>query len=107
MFELRREGAIAGDGGPAVVEQLHVRTADVDHWLHREEHAGAELWAGAGPARVDDLRAVVEEAADAMTTEVADDGVAVAFGVALDRRRNVAQPVAGPCLLDADHEALV
>jgi len=60
MLELRRKRAIARDRSPAVVEQLHVRTAYVDHRLDREEHPGSELWAGARSSRMDHLRAVVE-----------------------------------------------
>src|SRR3954467_396056 len=33
VFELRRQGAVTGDGGPAVGQHLHVRTAEIDHWL--------------------------------------------------------------------------
>src|SRR5438128_869295 len=50
MFELGRERAVAGDGGPAVVEQFYVGAADVDHRLDGEDHARLELGAGAGAA---------------------------------------------------------
>jgi hypothetical protein len=61
-----------------------------------EEHAGLELRAGAGAAGVDDLGAVVEQAAQAMAAEIADDAVAVRLGMALDGVGDVAEPVAGP-----------
>ena len=101
MFELGRERAVAGDRGPAVVEHLHVGAADVDHRLDGEEHAGLELGAGAGAAGVDHFGAVVEQPAEAVAAEIADDAVAVGLGVALDGVGDVAEAVAGPGLLDA------
>src|SRR5687767_5068504 len=50
MLELGGERAVAGDRGPAVVEQFHVGAADVDHRLNGEEHAGFQFGAGAGTA---------------------------------------------------------
>src|SRR5215203_4210185 len=107
MLELGGKRAVARDGRPAVVEQLHVGTADVDHRLDGEEHARTELGTGAGAAGVDDLGAVVEQAANAVAAEVADDGVAAGLGITLYSRSNVAQPVAGFRLLEADHKAFV
>src|ERR1700749_450929 len=40
VLELSREGLIAGDRGPAVVENLGLGAPGVDHGLHREDHAG-------------------------------------------------------------------
>src|SRR5690242_8682833 len=107
MLELRGERAVAGYGGPAVVEHLHVGAADVDHRLDGEDHSGLELWAGARAAGVDDLGAIVEQPADAVAAEVADDAVALAFGMALDGVGDVAEVVAGPGLLEAEHQAFV
>src|SRR4051794_29539049 len=107
MFELGRERAVAGDGGPAVFEHLYVRAADVDHRLDGEDHARLELGAGAGTAGVDDLGAVVKDAADAVAAEIADDAIALAFGMALDRIGDVAEMVAGPGLFEAEHQAFV
>src|SRR4051794_28848006 len=94
MFELSRKRAVTGDGGPAVFEHLHVRAADVDHRLDGEDHARLEFGAGAGTAGVDDLGAIVEDAADAVAAEIADDAVALAFRMALDRVGDVAEMVA-------------
>ena len=107
MLELRRQGAVAGDGGPAVVEHLHVGFADVDHRLDGEEHAGAKLRAGARAAGVDDFGAVVEQPAEAVAAKIADDAVAIGLGMALDGVGNVAQAVAGPGLLDPQHQAFI
>src|SRR3954470_8297533 len=104
MLELRRERAVAGDGCPAVVEQLYVGAADVDHRLDGEDHAGLELGARAGAAGVDHFWAVVEQAADAVAAEIADDAVALTFGVALDGVGDIAEMVSGPRLLEAEHQ---
>ena len=42
-----------------------------------------------------------------MSAEVADDAVAVLFGVGLDRVADVAYMVAGFCLFDAEHQAFI
>src|SRR3546814_550855 len=107
MFELGGEGAVAGDGSPAVVEHLARGLADVDHRLDGEEHAGAKLGAGAGLADMDDLRSVVEIPADAVAAEIADNAIAMALRVSLDGVRDVAQMVAGPRLLEAEHQRFV
>ena len=107
MFELSRQRAVAGDRGPAIVEQFHVGAADVDHRLDGEEHAGLQFGAGAGAAGVDHFRAVVEQPAEAMAAKIADDAVAVLFGMALDGVADVAEPIAGPRLLQPEHQAFI
>jgi hypothetical protein len=57
MFELGGKRAVAGDGGPAVLEDLGRRLADVDHRLDREEHAGLQLRTGPRLGGMDHLRA--------------------------------------------------
>src|SRR5687768_3921624 len=95
VLELGGEAAVAGDGGPAVVEQFDRRLADIDHRLDGEEHAGPELGAGAGAAGMDDLGAVVEDAPQAVAAEIADDAVAIGLGVGLDGVADVAEMGAG------------
>src|SRR5260221_2039359 len=107
MFELRRQRAVAGDRRPAVVEHLHVRPSKVDHRLDGEEHARLELGPGAGAAGVDDLGTVMENSADSVAAEVADDAVAAGLGMALDGVGNVAEMIAGLGLLEAEHQAFV
>src|SRR5204862_943566 len=58
MLELGGKASIAGDRGPAVVEDLGGGLADVDHRLDGEEHARPKLGPGAGAAGVDHLRRV-------------------------------------------------
>ena len=50
---------------------------------------------------MNDLGTVVEQAPDAVAAEVADDAVAVTFGMALDRMADVAEVIARLRLLDA------
>src|SRR3546814_10855640 len=68
----------------AVVQRLHVGATGVDHRLDREEHAGFQDHAGAGPPDMDDVGRVVEHAAKAVTAEIAYHAITVFFGVLLD-----------------------
>src|SRR5690348_11726035 len=99
MLELGGKRAVAGDGGPAVFEQLYVGPTDVDHRFHGEDHSWLQLGAGAGASGVDDLGTVMEEPADSVPAEIANDAVALRFGVALDRIGDIAEIIAGPGLL--------
>src|SRR3954462_2404655 len=76
VLELGREGVVLGDGGPAVLEDLHRVAAGVDHRLDGEQHAGPEDQADlaavrVGVAEVADLGRVVEDAAEPVADEVA------------------------------------
>src|SRR3546814_12250335 len=106
MFELGGEGAVAGDGSPAVVEHLARGLADVDHRLDGEEHAGAKLGAGAGLADMDDLRSVVEIPADAVAADIADNAIAMYRRVCMGAARQVAQHVSLAALLEAAYHDL-
>src|SRR3954467_2120314 len=56
---------------------------------------------------MDYFGAVVEQAPDAVAAEIADDAVALAFGMPLDGIGDVAEVIAGPRLLEAEHQAFV
>ena len=84
-----------------------VRAAKVDHRLDGEDHTRPERGAGAWAAGVDDLGTVVEQAADAVTAEVADDAVAPLLGVDLDGVGDVAEMIARARLLEPEHQAFV
>src|SRR5262245_33060107 len=71
VLELGGERAVARHRGPAVGEHLHVRAAEIDHRLDREEHAWAQHDAFAGPANMHDVGLVVKQAAEPMAAEVA------------------------------------
>src|SRR5688572_20871480 len=107
MLELGGEAAVAGHRGPAVVEQLAVRLADVDHRLDREEHSRPKLRAGAGAAGMNHLGRIVEHPAEAVAAELAHDAVAMLLGMGLDGARDVAEAIAGARLLDAEHQTLI
>ena len=107
VLELGGEGAVAGHGGPAVVEHLHLRAAGIHHRLDGEEHAFLELGAFTGAAEMEDVGRGVEGAADAVAAEVADHGEALLLHVALDGVADVAERGAGLHHGDAAEQALV
>src|ERR1700679_4052800 len=62
VLELRRQRAVAGDGGPAVVEHFHLGTAGVHHGFDGEEHARLQHRTVTGPAEMQDIGRLVETA---------------------------------------------
>ncbi len=68
---------------------------------------GRKLRPGAGPTGMDDFGAVVEQAAEAVAAEIAHDAVAMLFGMGLDGVADVAEAIAGPRLLEPEHQAFV
>src|SRR3954451_8232265 len=107
MLELGRKRPVAGDGGPAVLQDLHVGAAEVDHRLDGENHSRHELGAGAGTTGMDHFGAVMEDATNAVTAEIANDAVTARFGVALDCVGDVAEMIAGFRLLKPQHQAFI
>src|SRR3984893_11767665 len=91
MLELRRQRAVAGHGGPAVRQNLHMRLAEIDHRIDGEEHAVLQRHALAGPADMDDVRLVVEHAAEAVTAEIAHHAHALRLDKTLDGVGGVAR----------------
>ena len=90
VLELGRERAVARDGGPAIAEYLHMRTAEIDHRLDGEEHPGLQRHAFAAAAVMQDVGLVVEQPAKAVAAEVAHDGAALGLGEGLDGSADVA-----------------
>src|SRR5579872_993962 len=107
MFELRRQRAIPRHCGPAVRQDLHMRLAEIDHRLDREEHAGAQLHAFAGAADMNDVRLVMEHAPQPMTAEIAHHAHALWLDIALNRMTDVACGGAGLYGSDAAHHRLI
>ena len=107
VLELGGERAVPGHGGPAIVQDLHLRPADIHHRLDGEEHAGAQHRAFAGAAEMQDVRRLVEAPADAVAAEVADYGEPVPLHEDLDRMADIAERRAGPDRRDATHEGFV
>src|SRR4030081_176264 len=95
MLELRRQRAVARHRGPAVGQDLHMRLAEVDHRLAGGEKARAPPHAFAGPADMNDVRLVVEHAAEAMAAEIAHHAHALRLDEALDGMPDVAGGGAG------------
>src|SRR5205807_6369448 len=95
MFPLRRKAVVGGHDGPAIGQTANAGPAGIDHRLDRENHSRLQLESRPGPPVMQNLRLLVELAADAVTAEFTHHGKAVAFGVALYRRADVAQGRAG------------
>src|SRR3954467_8377549 len=79
VFELGGQAAVAGDGGPAVVEDFYLRATGVHHRLYGKEHALAQDRTLADTAEMQDVGGLVEAAADAVAAEIAHDAEALAF----------------------------
>src|SRR5882724_12969321 len=100
------EAAVAGHRRPSVLFQLDLGTAGVEHGLDRQHHPLTQADAAVGLPEVRDLWILVLTLADAVPDEVAHDRETAALGVALDGRRHVAEPRAGPRGPDARFERL-
>src|SRR5690606_21083465 len=72
VFELCGQAPVRGHGRPAVVQDLAVGGAAVDHGLDGEDHAGAHARPASPLSVVGHLRLGVERAADAMAHEIPD-----------------------------------
>ncbi len=107
VLELGRQRAVARHRGPAVGQHLHVRAAEIDHRLDREEHAGPQHDAFARPADVHDVGLVVEQAAEAVAAEVAHHAHVLGLDIGLDGGADVAGGRARPDRRDAAHHRLV
>src|SRR4029079_6433674 len=94
VLELRREFAIARHGRPSVGQNFHVRLPEVDHRLDREQHTGFEQDALAWLAVVQNVVSVVETRPEAGAAKVTHDSAALALGVLLNCRADVAGRVA-------------
>src|SRR4029079_171733 len=60
VLELRGKRAVAGDGGPSIGQHFHVRAAEIDHRLNREEHSVIEDGASPRKYDVDNVRLIVK-----------------------------------------------
>ena len=107
VLELGRQGAVLCHRGPTIAQHLHLIAAGIDHRLDGEEHALAHDRAVLRPPVMQDRRRVMKDAADAVAAEIAHDGIAVAFGIALDRIADRADMGTRPHDGDAAHHRLV
>ena len=67
-----------------------MRLAEIDHRLDGEQHAGLELEPFAGLAVMQNVRPVVEHAAQAVAAEIAHHAAALALGIGLDGGADIA-----------------
>src|ERR1700712_5061 len=89
MFELRREAAVAGHGSPAVVEDLHLVSAGIDHGPDGEDHARPKRQPFMGAAIMQHVWRLVEAAADAVAAEITHHAKALRLDIALNRVADV------------------
>src|SRR5437879_11674340 len=82
-------------------------TAEIDHGLDREEHAGPQHDALACPAHVDDVGLVVEQAAATVPAEIPHHAHVLPFDIALDGEADIARGGARADHRDAPHHRLV
>ena len=77
VLELGRQGPVFGYSRPIVVQDFHLPSPDVDHWLYGEGHAW--LHSGASPplADVADLRIFMKAAPNPVAHELANNGAAL------------------------------
>src|SRR4051812_35989017 len=107
MLELRRERAVARYGGPTVGQNFDVRLAEIDHRFDRKEHSGFQRHAFAGATDMDDVRLVVEQAAQTMAAEIANYAHALRLDKALDGMADITRSRARFHGGDAAHHGLV
>src|SRR5690606_29417948 len=105
MLVLRSQRAVARNGGPAIGQNLHMRLAEIDHGLDREDHAGTHFRTFIPLSIVEDVRSVVEDPTDAVAAEIAHNGTTLALGIGLDGSADRADAGAGLHLGNAAQEA--
>src|SRR5688572_2521668 len=89
------------DHRPAIRQQTRLTLAGIDHGLDGEGHARFELHAAVRFTVMQNLRVLVIHPPDAMAAVLAYHRKILAFGIGLNRMTDVAEPRAGPYLLDA------
>src|SRR5690606_37291301 len=96
--------AVSRHSGPVIVEDLAFITTQVDHGLDGEDHT--RLHAGSSPilSYMTHLWFAVEDAANAMSHEVAHHRAPLGLGILLDGRSDVPDAAAGLDLGDAELE---
>ena len=95
------QAAVAGDGRPAVLEDLDLVAPRGDHGLDGQGHPRPDLRPASRRPEIRHLGLLVEGPADAVSDELADDRKALALDRLLDGRRDVGQAVALFHLLQA------
>ena len=71
---------VAGDDGPTIVHLFDIALTGVDHGFDGEHHAGLELFQRTRFAVVQDLRFLMKNLTDTVTTKFADDRKTMSFG---------------------------
>src|SRR6201990_1214837 len=107
VLELRGPLAVFGDDGPAIVPDLVVQCAEVDHRLDGERHPGRQDRAERRVVAVQHDPPTVEFAADVAAGEVTNDVVAEPVCVGLDDAADHRKRTTGFDGFDRPHRCLV
>src|SRR5690242_17182246 len=92
MLELGRQGTIGGHHGPAIVEQTHIGTTEIDHGFDSKNHARPESQAGTSFAHVTHMRSCMHRASDPMPPVFAHHRTAFTLGELFDRGPDIPKP---------------
>ena len=76
MFPLSRQASVFCDDGPTIAHFFDVPLAGIDHGLDGESHADFEFIQGARFSIMQNLRFLVKDTANAMTTKFSNNGEA-------------------------------
>ena len=107
MFELGRQGFIAGHGSPVIGQHLGFRAAQVDHRFDGKEHPFLKHRTGSGPAIMQDIGRRMKHAPQTVTAEIAHHRHPVGLDKALDCKADVAERVARLNRSYATHQRFV
>src|SRR5450759_129165 len=100
LLEMRRQGTVFGDDGPAILRGLHVRPSHVDHWLQRGHHPRLQRGAGPGHPVVGHRRVLVHLPAYSVADEPPDHRESRDLGNRLYGAGDIPQPEARPARVD-------
>ena len=99
--------AVTSDDCPAVGQDAYLPAAHCYHWLDGYAESILYLLAIAAAAIAGHHWVFVHLAANAMTAELSDDSVGVAFTMVLNGVADIAYPASCQCCLDAQIEAFL
>ena len=81
MFKLGGEGFVSRYSGPAILQDLDICAAKIEHGFNGKKHAGLKADAAARLAIMEDVWRGVELLAKAMAAKISDNSAALALGI--------------------------
>ena len=104
MLKLRRQRFVFGDGGPAILEDLNIKPAGINHRLDREEHAFFDNHALAGGAEMQNAWRGVKNFPQPVAAIFAHHRITKTLRIGLDRVADIADCGAGAHLFNGRGE---